>query len=56
MRSLRRSSVSAGIGTRTESPTVRGFSPRSESRMAFSMTAAIFFSQAVTPMVRASIR
>jgi len=34
---------------------VAGFNPRSASRMALSITATIFFSQGVTPMVRASI-
>jgi hypothetical protein len=54
--SLRRSSVSAGIGTRMVSPELAGFSPRSESRIAFSIGWVIFFSKGVTPMVRASIR
>src|SRR3546814_1953563 len=36
VRSRRRSSVSAGMGTRMLSPMEIGFSPRSESRMAFS--------------------
>jgi hypothetical protein len=44
--SLRRSSVSAGIGTRMISPDVAGLRPRSESRIAFSITAIIFFSTA----------
>ena len=54
IRSLRRSSVSAGIGTRTVSPIVAGLSPRSESRIAFSTALTIFFSHGVTPIVRAS--
>src|SRR2546421_2809159 len=53
--SFLRSSVSAGIGTRTVSPEAAGFRPRSESRIAFSIACAIFFSKGVTPMVRASI-
>ena len=36
--SLRRSSVSAGIGTRTTFPSFVGFSPRSEVRMALSIS------------------
>src|SRR5213075_2166907 len=43
--SRRRSSVSAGIGTRMTSPEVAGFTPRSESRMAFSTAWTIFLSQ-----------
>ena len=35
-------------------PTVAGFSPRSESRIAFSIAWTIFFSHGWTPMVRAS--
>jgi len=54
IRSRRRSSVSGGIGTRITSPAVAGFSPRSESRMAFSTTGTIFFSQGCTVIVRAS--
>src|SRR5471032_1209644 len=54
--SLRRSSVSGGVGTRIWSPCDEGFRPRSASRMARSMAAAIFFSNGCTPMVRASIR
>src|SRR5689334_11968416 len=42
--SRRRSSVRAGMGTRMTSPEVAGFTPRSESRMAFSTTWTIFFS------------
>src|SRR5712664_488366 len=52
--SLRRSSVSTGIGTRTVSPAAAGLRPRSESRIAFSIACASFFSKGVTPMVRAS--
>jgi hypothetical protein len=52
--SLRRSSVSAGIGTRITSPEVAGFTPRSESRIAFSTTCTIFFSNGWIEMVRAS--
>ncbi len=36
------------------SPEVAGFSPRSESRIAFSITGTIFFSQGWTAIVRAS--
>ena len=54
MSSFLRSSVSAGIGTRTVSPCEEGLRPRSESRIAFSIAPAIFFSNGVTPMVRAS--
>ena len=36
--SLRRSSVSGGIGTRTTLPSLVGFSPRSEVRMALSIS------------------
>ena len=52
--SLRRSSVSAGIGTRITSPDVAGLRPRSESRIAFSITGIIFFSHGCTVIVRAS--
>ncbi len=52
--SLRRSSVSSGIGTRTVSPCVAGLSPRSDSRIALSAAWIIFLSKGVTPMVRAS--
>src|SRR5712664_3063038 len=54
--SLRRSSVSGGIGTSTVSPVVAGLSPRSASRIALSTAWIIFFSKGVTPMVRASMR
>ncbi len=54
IRSRRRSSVSAGIGTRMMSLEVAGLRPRSESRIAFSITGTIFFSQGWTAMVRAS--
>ena len=56
IRSFLRSSVSAGIGTRIMSPETAGLSPRSESRIAFSTTCTIFFSQGWTAMVRASAR
>ena len=36
------------------SPDVAGLSPRSESRIAFSMTGIIFFSHGCTVIVRAS--
>jgi len=52
--SLRRSSVSGGIGTRIVSPEVAGFKPRSASRIAFSTTGIIFFSHGCTPIVRGS--
>src|SRR6185437_3127976 len=54
--SRRRSSVSGGIGMRTTSPEVAGFTPRSESRIAFSTTCTIFFSNGWIAMVRASAR
>mmetsp|Transcript_10610 Transcript_10610/g.43394 ORF Transcript_10610/g.43394 Transcript_10610/m.43394 type:complete len:538 (+) Transcript_10610:732-2345(+) len=54
VRSLRRSSVSGGIGTRIRSPWADGFRPRSLSRMAFSILAPMPFSQGWTEMVRAS--
>src|SRR5688572_18570152 len=56
MSSLRRSSVSGGIGSRIVSPLVVGFKPRSASRIAFSTVVMSFFSNGVTPMVRASRR
>ena len=46
--------MSAGIGTRITSPEVAGFTPRSESRIAFSTTPTIFFSKGWIAMVRAS--
>src|SRR6185503_3548188 len=52
--SRRRSSVSGGIGTRMTSPEVAGFTPRSESRMAFSTAWTIFLSHGWIWMVRAS--
>ena len=42
----------SGIGTRTTSPTVAGFNPRSESRIAFSICWTMRFSHGETPMVR----
>src|SRR5579859_25467 len=54
VRSRRRSSVRAGIGTRISSPIDDGLSPRPDSRMAFSITGTIFFSHGVTLIVRAS--
>jgi hypothetical protein len=56
IKSLRRSSVSIGIGTRMTSPMAAGFKPRLESRMAFSTAAAMLLSYTFTPMVRASSR
>jgi len=53
---LRRSSVSAGIGTRTVSPMLAGFRPRLASRIAFSTAGNSFFSKGATPIVRASSR
>jgi hypothetical protein len=53
--SLRRSSVSSGIGTRMVSPEVAGLRPRSASRIALSTAWIIFFSKGATAMVRASI-
>src|SRR5512139_832872 len=54
IRSLRRSSVNAGIGTRMMSPWVAGFRPRSPSRIAFSILPTMFFSYGCTPSVRES--
>ena len=54
VRSRRRSSVSAGIGTRMMSPVVDGFRPRSDSRIAFSTFWIIGFSHGCTLIVRAS--
>ena len=54
MRSRRRSSVSAGIGTRITSPADAGLSPRSESRIAFSIAGTSFFSHGCTVIVRVS--
>ena len=42
------------MGTRTSSPWVAGLSPRSESRIAFSIADTIFFSHGCTPIVRES--
>ena len=52
--SRRRSSESGGIGTRMAVPIDCGLTPRSESRMAFSTTTAMDFSQTLTSSVRAS--
>src|SRR4051812_8851893 len=52
--SLRRSSVSEGIGRRMVSPEVEGLSPRSDSRIPFSIVGMSFFSKGVTPIVRES--
>ena len=52
--SLRRSSLMGGMGTRIRSPMLAGFRPRSLSRMAFSIFAAMFFSHGCTLMVRES--
>ena len=43
------------MGTRSKSPKEAGFKPKSLSRMAFSILAAMFFSHGCTPMVRESI-
>ncbi|MNR38848.1 hypothetical protein D3C85_1569850 [compost metagenome] len=56
VRSRRRSSVRAGIGTRMVSPMEMGFKPRSDSRIAFSIGPAICFSYGCTLIVRASTR
>src|SRR5688500_844614 len=52
--SLRRSSVSAGIGTRTIVPSLDGFSPRSDSRIAFSMSLMTERSHGVIVSIRGS--
>jgi hypothetical protein len=52
--SRRRSSVSAGIGTRITVPAVMGVSPRSDLKMAFSMACTTFFSHGEMTSVRPS--
>ena len=54
MYSLRRSSVSCGMTTRMEFPSLLGFTPRSASRMTFSMAAMALRSKGVISMVRGS--
>ena len=49
-------SVSIGIGMRSRSPWAAGLRPRSESRIAFSITGPIFFSHGWIVIVRASPR
>ena len=54
MYSLRRSSVSSGSTTRRVLPSLVGFTPRSESRMAFSIAAIAPMSYGATMTTRAS--
>ena len=54
VRSLRRSSVRAGMPRRMSSPLFSGMMPTDESMMAFSMTLSIDFSQGLMVMLRAS--
>ena len=54
MYSLRRSSVSTGMTHRMILPSLEGFTPRSESRMAFSMLFMAPLSKGAMMMVRAS--
>ena len=54
MYSLRRSSVSSGKTQRMVLPSLAGLTPRSESRIAFSMLAIAPMSKGATMMVRAS--
>ena len=54
MYSLRRSSVSSGKPQRSTLPSLDGLTPRSESRMAFSMLAIAPMSYGEIRMVRAS--
>jgi hypothetical protein len=51
---LRRSSVNCGSGTRITWPSVDGLTPRSESRMAFSIWARTPLSNGLTMINRAS--
>ena len=54
MNSLRRSSVSCGNTTRMMLPSLVGLTPRSESRIAFSMAAIAPLSYGVSVSIRAS--
>jgi hypothetical protein len=54
MNSLRRSSVSSGSTTRIVLPSSVGFTPRSESRIAFSIAPIALWSNGAMMMIRAS--